>query len=108
MNFFNLLAQSVLLARSDAITAADREGIIRFWNPGGTHLWSVRDDAIGHSLDLVISERLKRRHRDGYRRAMESGKSRYGEGDKLYALLRSSESTSAMYLSPLISIFQVI
>lgn len=84
MNFFDLLAQSVLLTRSDAIIAADREGIIRFWNPGAERIFGhVRGDAIGHSLDLIIPERLQQRHWDGYRRTMESGKGRYGEGDKL-------------------------
>ena len=38
---------------------------------------------IGRSLDLIIPERLQQRHWDGYRRTMESGKSRYGEGDML-------------------------
>jgi PAS domain S-box-containing protein len=84
MHFFDLLAQSVLLTRSDAIIAADREGIIRFWNPGAERIFGhVWGDAIGHSLDLIIPERLQQRHWDGYRRTMESGKSRYGEGDKL-------------------------
>lgn len=84
MNFSDLLAQSVLLTRSDAIIAADRDGIIRFWNPGAERIFGhVRADVIGRSLDLIIPERLQQRHWDGYRRTMESGKSRYGEGDKL-------------------------
>jgi PAS domain S-box-containing protein len=77
-------AQSLLLPRSDAIIAADRGGIIRFWNPGAERIFGhIRDDAIGLSLDLIIPERLRQRHWDGYRRTMESGKSRYGEGDTL-------------------------
>jgi PAS domain S-box-containing protein len=84
MNFSNLLAQSLPLTRSDAIIAADCDGIIRFWNPGAERIFAhVRDDAIGHSLDLIIPERLRQRHWDGYRRNMETGKSRYGEGDML-------------------------
>ena len=84
MNFANLLAQSLLLTRSDAIIAADRDGIIRFWNPGAERIFGfTRDDAIGRSLDMIIPERLRQRHWDGYRRTMESGKSRYGEGDVL-------------------------
>jgi PAS domain S-box-containing protein len=35
------------------------------------------------SLDLIIPERLRQRHWDGYRRVMETGKSRYGQGDAL-------------------------
>jgi len=84
VNFANLLAQSLLLTRSDAIIAADRDGIIRFWNPGAERIFGfTRDDAIGRSLDMIIPERLRQRHWDGYRRTMESGKSRYGEGDVL-------------------------
>lgn len=29
-----LLAEAILATRSDAIVATDRDGIIRFWNPG--------------------------------------------------------------------------
>jgi PAS domain S-box-containing protein len=84
MNFANLVAYSLLLTRSDAIIAADRDGIIRFWNPGAERIFGyVQDDAIGRPLDLIIPERLRQRHWDGYRRTVESGKSRYGEGDML-------------------------
>jgi PAS domain S-box-containing protein len=83
-NFSDLLARSLLLTRSDAITAADRDGIIRFWNHGAERIFGhVEDDAVGRSLDLIIPERLQKRHWDGYRRTMETGKSRYGEGDLL-------------------------
>jgi PAS domain S-box-containing protein len=83
-NFSDLLARSLLLTRSDAIIAADRDGIIRFWNHGAERIFGhVEDDAVGRSLDLIIPERLQKRHWDGYRRTMETGKSRYGEGDLL-------------------------
>ncbi len=42
-----------------------------------------RDHALGRSLDLIIPERLRQRHWDGFRRTMTTGKSRYGEGDVL-------------------------
>ena len=65
MNFSNLLVQSLLLTRSDAIIAADRDGIIRFWNPGAERIFGfVHDEAIGSSLDLIIPERLQRHHWD--------------------------------------------
>ncbi len=38
---------------------------------------------MSRSLDLIIPERLRERHWDGYRRVMETGKSRYGQGDVL-------------------------
>jgi len=79
-----LLAEAVLSARSDAIIAADRDGIIRFWNPGAERIFGhAGGSTIGQSLDLVIPERLRQRHWDGYGRAVQTGESRYGEGDVL-------------------------
>jgi PAS domain S-box-containing protein len=70
--------------RSDAIIAADREGIIHFWNSGAGRLFGYSpDEAISRSLDFIIPERLRQRHWDGYRRVMQTGKSRYGESDVL-------------------------
>ena len=84
MNFSELVAQAVLRTRSDAIIAADRDGIICFWNPGAERMFGhVSGEAIGRSLDLIIPERLRQRHWDGFRQTMETGRSRYGEGDLL-------------------------
>jgi PAS domain S-box-containing protein len=70
--------------RSDAIIAAGREGIIHFWNSGAGRLFGYSpDEAISRSLDFIIPERLRQRHWDGYRRVMETGKSRYCESDVL-------------------------
>jgi PAS domain S-box-containing protein len=80
----DILAKAVLSARSDAIVAADRDGIIRFWNPGAERIFGhASAEAIGQSLDLIIPERLRKRHWDGFRHTMETGHSRYGEGDLL-------------------------
>jgi PAS domain S-box-containing protein len=79
-----LIAKSLLQTRSDAIIAADRDGIIRFWNPGAERIFGhAAADAIGHSLDLIIPERLRGRHWQGYGGTVATGKSRYGEGDLL-------------------------
>lgn len=81
---FDLLAAAVLSARSDAIVAADREGIISFWNPGAERILGYSaSEAVGRSLDLIIPERLRQRHWAGYSAVIESGKSRYGESDVL-------------------------
>jgi PAS domain S-box-containing protein len=78
------LAEAVLSSRSDAIVAADKNGIIRFWNPGAERIFGFRSaEAVGQSLDIIIPERLRRRHWDGYDHAMTTGRSRYGEGDVL-------------------------
>ena len=78
------VARAILSTRSDAIVAADRDGLIRFWNPGAERIFGfAHADAIGRSLDIIIPERLRARHWDGYRHTMATGQSRYGEGDLL-------------------------
>ncbi|MGB6537920.1 MAG: PAS domain S-box protein [Xanthobacteraceae bacterium] len=79
-----LLPDALLAARSDAIIAADREGIICFWNPGAQRLFGYSvTEAIGRSLDLIIPERLREQHWQGFRRVVATGTSRYGDGDVL-------------------------
>lgn len=84
MNFSDTIAKAVLSTSSDAIIAADKEGIIRFWNPGAERLFGYAEgSAIGQSLDIIIPERLRKRHWKGYHRVIKSGKSRYGQGEVL-------------------------
>lgn len=84
MDLSGLIAESLLRTRSEAIIAADRKGIICFWNPGAERIFGyAAADATGRSLDLIIPERLRNRHWDGYRGTIATGRSRYGEGDVL-------------------------
>jgi PAS domain S-box-containing protein len=79
-----LIADALMSTRSDAVVAADRDGIIRFWNPGAERIFGhAAADAVGRSLDLIIPERLRQRHWDGFRHTMATGQSRYGEGEML-------------------------
>jgi PAS domain S-box-containing protein len=79
-----ILEEAILSAKSDAIIAADREGKIVFWNPGATRIFGhTSAEVLGRSLDVIIPDRLRQRHWDGYRRVMTTGESRYGEGDVL-------------------------
>ena len=84
MDLSALIAEALLHTRSDAIIAADSNGIICFWNPGAERIFGhAAADAIGHSLDIIIPERLRERHWRGYRGTIATGNSRYGEGDVL-------------------------
>src|SRR3974377_238663 len=84
MNLPDLIAQSLLVMRADAIIAADRDGVVCFWNPGAERIFGyLRAEAVGRSLDLIVPERLRQRHWDGYRATLATGQSRYGEGDVL-------------------------
>jgi PAS domain S-box-containing protein len=66
-------------AAGDAIIAADTEGSIVFWNRAAERIFGFSEsEALGHSLDLIIPERFRKRHAEGYRRVMQTGQTRYG------------------------------
>lgn len=84
MSWTDSIAKTVLSTSSDAIVAADKRGIIVLWNPGAERIFGFEANvAVGQSLDIIIPERLRKRHWDGYRRVMETGESRYSHGDVL-------------------------
>jgi PAS domain S-box-containing protein len=68
----------------DAIIYADAQGRIRFWNEAATRIFGYGEaETLGQSLDLIIPERLRDRHWQGYEQVMKGGESRYGAGDLL-------------------------
>ena len=70
------------LRQMSAITSSARHHPL--WNPGAERMFGyARQEALERSLDLIIPERLRRRHWDGYNRVMQTGHSRYADGDLL-------------------------
>jgi PAS domain S-box-containing protein len=66
-------------AAADAIIAARADGTIVFWNPAAERIFGFSAaEAIGQSLDLIIPERFRARHWDGYRQVMATGQTKYG------------------------------
>lgn len=66
-------------AVGDAIVISDAGGAITLWNPAAERMFGFsREEALGKSLDLIIPERQRQRHWDGYQKTMESGITRYG------------------------------
>jgi PAS domain S-box-containing protein len=69
----------IVEAMPEAVVYSDREGIIRFWNRGAETIFGYRqEDALGHTLDLIIPERWRAQHWEGYRTVMRTGITRYG------------------------------
>ncbi|MBV9151229.1 MAG: PAS domain-containing protein [Alphaproteobacteria bacterium] len=80
----NDFAAHIVAGCPDAIIYADAAGKIRFWNAAATRIFGFdRAEALGESLDLIIPERLRARHWQGYDHVMKGGESRYGKGDLL-------------------------
>lgn len=73
------LYQKIVEESQIAILYADREGRIRLWNSGAEAMFGYRaEEALGESMDLIIPERLRARHWEGWARVMETGVTRYG------------------------------
>ncbi len=73
------LENQIIAQAPDAILFSDREGIIRLWNRGAETLFGLAaEQALGQSLDLIIPERLRAVHWQGYHKVMASGETHYG------------------------------
>lgn len=71
---------ALVQAAGDAIVVADAEGTIVLWNAAAERIFGYAErEALGGSLDLIIPERLRQRHWDGYRASMKTGTTRYGD-----------------------------
>jgi PAS domain S-box-containing protein len=63
----------------DAVIFADVDGVIRFWNRGAEAVFGfAADEALGHSLDLIIPERFRPAHWTAFRRAVDDRRTRLG------------------------------
>ncbi|HEX6176413.1 MAG TPA: PAS domain S-box protein [Candidatus Binatia bacterium] len=71
--------ERLVQAAGDAIIAADPEGRIVSWNPAAERIFGfTAQEALGQTLDLIIPERFRARHWDGYKQVMRTGQTRYG------------------------------
>ena len=74
------LSRQIVDKAADAIIFADAEGIIRLWNAGAEAIFGYpAAETLGQSLDLIVPEKLRQRHWEGYRQVMATGKTKYGK-----------------------------
>lgn len=72
-------AKQLVEVMGDAVMVSDHNGLITFWNPAAERIFGFSaEDALGQSLDIIIPERLRERHWEGYYRSMASGETKYG------------------------------
>jgi PAS domain S-box-containing protein len=70
---------ALILAAGDAFIAAAPDGSILLWNPAAERLFGYTEgEALGQSLDLIVPERFRSRHWEGYRRVMRAASTQYG------------------------------
>jgi len=69
----------LVAAVGDAIVVTDAKGAITVWNPAAERMFGfAANEALGQSLDMIIPERLRGRHWEGYQKTMETGHTKYG------------------------------
>ncbi|MGA8515058.1 MAG: PAS domain-containing protein [Burkholderiaceae bacterium] len=72
---YKMLVESV----GDAVMACDASGAITLWNPSCERMFGFTPvDAMGKSLDLIIPQRQRQRHWEGYHKTMQTGITKYG------------------------------
>ena len=63
----------------DAVIVADAHEKIVLWNAAATRIFGYsEEDALGKTLDLIVPERQRQKHNEGYSKSMETGTTRYG------------------------------
>ena len=77
---YEWLCQQIVEKSADAIIFADHDGIIRLWNAGAKAILGyTAEEALDQSLDLIVPEKLRNRHWEGYRKVMATGRTKYGK-----------------------------
>jgi PAS domain S-box-containing protein len=75
----NLDFRQLVDSIGEGVVVSDTTGAIVYWNAAATRIFGfTEEDAMGQSLDLIIPERQRQRHWDGYHKTMETGITRYG------------------------------
>jgi PAS domain S-box-containing protein len=71
--------EQLVRGMGDAVVVSDANGAIVVWNAAATRLFGFSEqEALGQPLDLIIPDRLRGRHNEGYAKTVETGITRYG------------------------------
>lgn len=84
------LEKHIVDGSDDAIVFADKDGCIRLWNAAAEHMLGYSaDEALGQSLDLIIPEKHRPSHWEGYHRVMKTGETAYAGSLLMVPALRA-------------------
>jgi PAS domain S-box-containing protein len=68
------LHRAIIEQTHDAVIFADRDGTIQLWNRGAEIVFGYSTaEALGQNLDLIIPERFRHAHNEGFRHALQTG-----------------------------------
>lgn len=76
----NMILKQLYDNTSDGILFCDKEGIIRMWNKGCEKIFGFTTiEAEGSNLDIIIPEKYRKRHWNGFFESVETAKTKYAE-----------------------------
>jgi PAS domain S-box-containing protein len=71
--------EQLVRSAGDAVVVADTDGTIAVWNSAAARLFGYSEgEALGQPLELIIPERQRGRHNEGYAKTARTGQTRYG------------------------------
>ena len=71
--------KALIAAVGDAVMVCDAQGAIVLWNPACERLFGHTEaEVLGKTMDMIIPERLRKRHWEGYEKTMATGITKYG------------------------------
>jgi PAS domain S-box-containing protein len=71
--------KALIEAVGDAVMACDAQGAITLWNPACERMFGHTEaEVLGKTMDMIIPERLRKRHWEGYEKTMATGVTKYG------------------------------
>ena len=74
----NVDLQQLLECIGDAVIVSDAHEKIVLWNAAATRIFGyTEEEALGNTLDLIVPERQRQRHSEGYAKSMVTGTTRY-------------------------------
>ena len=70
---------ALVAALGDAVMVCDAAGAITLWNPACERMFGHTEaEVMGKTMDMIIPERLRKRHWEGYEKTMATGITKYG------------------------------
>lgn len=76
----DFLCRQIVEGTPDAVVFSDQDGVIRLWNKGAEAIFGYgAGEAVGKSLDIIVPEKMRERHWEGYFQVMKTGVTKYGK-----------------------------
>jgi PAS domain S-box-containing protein len=71
--------KQLVAGAGDAIIVCDARGAIALWNRSSERIFGFTEaEALGQSLDLIVPQRQRERHWEGYHKTMATAVTKYG------------------------------